>query len=86
MIGVAIIELLVAVLLALAGFFQWSGAEGFCQQLSRRRAGAHKVVRFLLYPAWFYKGSCCVWQLRLGAIGAMLMGLFVAVVAVTLFR
>jgi hypothetical protein len=78
----AITELLMAVLLTLVGFFQWSGAEAFCQERSERRERASKIVRFLFYPAWFYEGRRCMWHVRLGAAAAMLGGLVLIAAAV----
>jgi hypothetical protein len=75
-------QLGVALLLALVGWYNWSIAEHFCEQARERRAKAHPIVRFLLYPRWLYGGRRCEWHLRFGGAVAMLIALFLIGLAV----
>jgi hypothetical protein len=73
------------VLLALVGWYYWSIAERFCERMRERRAKAHRIVRLLFYPRWFYVSRRCEWQMRfIGAVALLIALLFVGLAVFTL--
>jgi hypothetical protein len=82
---IVIAEVFVALLLVLAGYFYYTGAEDFCQRDLTYSEKVRQPWRSILYPRWFYGTGRCVFQMRITGIGGMVMGAFMFVVAVITF-
>ncbi len=55
-----IAETFVALLLVLAGYFYYTGAEDFCQRGLAYSEKVRQPWRSILYPRWFYGTKRCV--------------------------
>ena len=85
MVFVAVtLELLLAAMLGLLGYFYWSDPEHFRAQLAGAITRSPRILR-ILSPPWLYKGKLGLWQMRIMGFVLFFMSavlLFAAVAAV----
>jgi hypothetical protein len=80
-VAIAIAEFLVGCFIALAGYFQWSDAEGHWQRWVVAAERIPKMLRFLS-PRWMYKGRLGLLQMRIGGLIIMLSSLILFAAAI----
>jgi hypothetical protein len=73
MVALAVtVELLIAAMLGLLGYFYWSDPEHFRSQMIDAVTRSPRVLR-VLSPLWLYRGKLGLWQVRIMAVGAFLI-------------
>ena len=80
-IAIATAEFLVGCLIALAGYFQWSDAEGHRQRWIEAAESMPRVLRFLS-PRWMYRGRLGLLQMRIIGLLIMLSSLILFAAAI----
>jgi hypothetical protein len=81
-----VVDLVIATVLVLAGYFQYTGAQDFCQRMMTQGEKVRQPWRSLFYSRWLYGSGRYIRSARVVGIVAILMGVFMfALAMITLF-
>ena len=76
-----LLEMFLAALLLVLGYFHRKSAEEFCQRVVAQSENMRQPWRSILYPRWYYGTTRRVRHMEITGIGFMVMGAIVLILA-----